>query len=90
MFAQVSEILKGAFSSNSTLAVDAVNASFSGMVTDGSAFRDVDPFNCTSAGGYTALDLGSVETDFKALQYAMSITIVVELLGALFFFATAW
>lgn len=91
LIGQVSEILKGAFSNNSTLVADVVNATISTVVTDGSTtFRDAEPFNCSNAGGSTALDLGSVETDFKALQYAMSITIIVELLGALFFFGTAW
>ncbi|XP_046651406.1 uncharacterized protein LOC124342459 isoform X1 [Daphnia pulicaria] len=45
--------------------------------------------NCSSS-GTSSIDLTTVEGDFKALQWAMSITIVVEVLGALFFFGTAW
>jgi hypothetical protein len=45
--------------------------------------------NCSSSGS-SSIDLTTVEGDFKALQWAMSITIAVEVLGALFFFATAW
>ena len=43
--------------------------------------------NCSST---TNIDLTTVDVDFKALQYSMLITIIVEVLGALFFFATAW
>jgi hypothetical protein len=46
--------------------------------------------NCSSS-GTSSIDLTTVEGDFKALQWAtIDITIVVEVLGALFFFGTAW
>lgn len=81
---------ESAFSHTATAMVNAFNSTLNAVVSDGLAVHGVEPFNCSNAFGSTALDLNSVETDFKALQYAMSITIAVELLGALFFFATAW
>ena len=52
-----------------------------------SSFAGDVSLNCSST---TNVDLSTVDVDFKALQYSMLITIIVEVLGAIFFFATAW
>ena len=55
-----------------------------------SSFAGDDAFIASNCSSTTNVDLSTVDVDFKALQYSMLITIVVEVLGALFFFATAW
>ena len=94
-FLQISEILKKTFSTTATSVTSVAtellhNTTASGIISDFSMSSpdSISP-NCTGTGS-SSIDLTTVEGDFKALQWAMSITIVVELLGALFFFGTAW
>lgn len=89
---QISEVLKTAFS-NSTAAIPAVrdmivNTTLSTLTPGDFSMTETLPSD--SCNTTTHFDPATVDVDFKALQYAMIITIVVELLGAFFFFATAW
>ena len=45
-----------------------------------------DVANCSGS----AINLATADVDFRALQYSLFITVFVEVLGAFFFFATAW
>lgn len=88
----MSEILKNVFSNSTTTAVrdGLVNTTISVLQLSQdshSLVEDPSAVNCTNS---SPLDLTTVEVDFKALQYSMLITVIVELLGAAFFFATAW
>ena len=96
-FFQISEILKKTFSTTATSVTSVAtellhNTTASGIISDFSMSSpdSISP-NCTGTGS-SSIDLTTVEGDFKALQWgrAMSITINVELLGALFFFGTLW
>lgn len=42
--------------------------------------------NCSGS----PINLDTVQDDFKALQYSLFISVIVEVMGAFFFFATAW
>ncbi|XP_046460299.1 protein spinster-like isoform X4 [Daphnia pulex] len=93
LIGQISEILKKSFSTPAAFVEGAMvlNSTVSSIVSDfvtSSPDMNVSA-NCSSS-GTSSIDLTTVEGDFKALQWAMSITIVVEVLGALFFFGTAW
>lgn len=68
---------------------EVVNSTISAVATEFTTISSEVIQNCTTS-GTSSINLETVEGDFKALQWAMSITIVVELLGALFFFGTAW
>ncbi|EFX66564.1 hypothetical protein DAPPUDRAFT_229380 [Daphnia pulex] len=93
LIGQISEILKKSFSTPAAFVEGAMvlNSTVSSIVSDfvtSSPDMNVSA-NCSSS-GTSSIDLTTVDGDFKALQWAMSITIVVEVLGALFFFGTAW
>ncbi|EFX84684.1 hypothetical protein DAPPUDRAFT_99565 [Daphnia pulex] len=93
LIGQISEILKKSFSTPAAFVEGAMvlNSTVSSIVSDfvtSSPDMNVSA-NCSSS-GTSSIDLTTVEGDFEALQWAMSITIVVEVLGALFFFGTAW
>ncbi|XP_059350810.1 protein spinster-like isoform X3 [Daphnia carinata] len=92
LIGQISEILKKTFATPATTFVNELllNTTALGAVSTSTSLPETDiSANCSSS-GTSSIDLTTVEGDFKALQWAMSITIVVEVLGALFFFATAW
>ncbi|KAI9560810.1 hypothetical protein GHT06_011762 [Daphnia sinensis] len=92
LIGQISEILKKTFASPATTFVNELllNTTTLAVMSTSTSLPDTDiSANCSSS-GTSSIDLTTVEGDFKALQWAMSITIVVEVLGALFFFATAW
>merc|ERR1712071_747721 len=38
----------------------------------------------------STINFNTVQDDFKALQYSLFISVIVEVLGAFFFFITAW
>ncbi|XP_045032560.1 protein spinster isoform X7 [Daphnia magna] len=92
LIGQISEILKKSFATPATTFVNELllNTTALAAMSTSTSLPDMDiSANCSSS-GTSSIDLTTVEGDFKALQWAMSITIVVEVLGALFFFATAW
>lgn len=92
LIGQISEILKKSFATPATTFVNELllNTTALAAMSTSTSLPDTDiSANCSSS-GTSSIDLTTVEGDFKALQWAMSITIVVEVLGALFFFATAW
>ena len=42
--------------------------------------------NCSGS----TINYSTVQDDFKALQYSLFISVIIEVVGAFFFFATAW
>ena len=40
--------------------------------------------------GSSAIDFETIDVDYLSLQYSMMITVLVEVLGAFFFFMNAW
>jgi len=91
---QVSEILKKhwapAANISSLVLVDALTMNETSPASSPSfplLYEDIVlESNCSGS----TINYSTVQDDFKALQYSLFISVIIEVVGAFFFFATAW
>jgi len=84
---QVSELLKQSWAPTADILFDDVDPLTNGTLSGFPLLRNSTPsVNCSGS----TINYSTVQDDFKALQYSLFISVIVEALGAFFFFATAW
>merc|ERR550534_1013335 len=84
---QVSELLKQSWAPTADILFDDVDPLTNGTLSGFPLLRNSTPsVNCSGS----TINYSTVQDDFKELQYSLFISVIVEALGAFFFFATAW
>ena len=83
----MSELLKQSWAPTADILFDDVDPLTNGTLSGFPLLRNSTPsVNCSGS----TINYSTVQDDFKALQYSLFISVIVEALGAFFFFATAW